>query len=116
MAIQQISTATSPPSTDFIRPQQTCELRQRPVLTSMPLVHTKEVTGSIPVSPTRLTDQLRPHLIRQRRRRQVHQADSQPRRPTFPRKLPEIHSVPWAENRVEPHRLVVSRPNQIAAY
>jgi hypothetical protein len=29
------------------------ELHQRPALTSMPLVHTEEVNGSIPVSPTR---------------------------------------------------------------
>jgi hypothetical protein len=41
-AVQQ-STATSPPSTDFIRPEQTRELRQRPILTSIQLVHTQEV-------------------------------------------------------------------------
>ena len=45
MAIQQISTATSPPSTDLIRRQQTYELRQRPVLTSVQLVHTEEIVG-----------------------------------------------------------------------
>src|SRR2546430_2264764 len=38
VAQQQISTATSPPSTDHIRPKQAPELHQRPALTSMPLV------------------------------------------------------------------------------
>jgi hypothetical protein len=42
--VQQISTATSPPSTDLIRPKQARELPQRPVLTSMQLVHTEVVT------------------------------------------------------------------------
>jgi hypothetical protein len=42
--VQQISTATSPPSIDHIRPKQSPELHQRPALTSMPLVHTEEVT------------------------------------------------------------------------
>jgi hypothetical protein len=51
-AVQQICTATYPPSTDPMRPKQTRELYQRPAETSMPLVHTEEVTGSIPVSPT----------------------------------------------------------------
>ena len=31
------------------------DLRQRPAATFLPLVHTEEVTGSIPVSPTQLT-------------------------------------------------------------
>lgn len=39
-----MSTATCPPSTDFIRPKQTCELHQRPVSTPMQHVHTEEVT------------------------------------------------------------------------
>ena len=59
MAVQHTSTATSPSGTGLIRPGQTYELRQRPVLTFLPLVHTEEVTGSIPVSPTQLTGQLR---------------------------------------------------------
>jgi len=41
--VQQISTATRPPSTDLIRPKQTRELHQRLVSTSMQLVHTEEV-------------------------------------------------------------------------
>jgi len=44
-SVQQISTATSPPSTDLVRPKQARELPQQPVLTSMPLVHTEEVRG-----------------------------------------------------------------------
>ena len=43
-AIQQISTATSPPGTDLIRPLQPRELHQRPPSTVMSLVHTEEVT------------------------------------------------------------------------
>ena len=51
--VQQRSTATLPPDTDLIRPTKPCELHQRPASTGMQLVHTEEVTGSIPVSPTR---------------------------------------------------------------
>jgi hypothetical protein len=51
--VQQGSTATLPPDIDLIRLIKACELRQRPTLTFMQLVHTEEVTGSIPVSPTR---------------------------------------------------------------
>jgi hypothetical protein len=47
-AVQQISTATCPPNTDLIRLEQTRELRQSPVLTSMQLVHTEEVTPRPP--------------------------------------------------------------------
>ena len=42
-AVQRISTATSPPGTDLIRPKQARELHQRPVSTSMRLVHTEVV-------------------------------------------------------------------------
>jgi hypothetical protein len=49
---QQEGTATLPTDIDLIRPVQAFELRQRPRSTSMQLVHTEEVTGSIPVSPT----------------------------------------------------------------
>jgi hypothetical protein len=42
--VQQTSTATSPPSTDLIRPEQTRELHQRPASTSLPLVHSEAVT------------------------------------------------------------------------
>ena len=52
MAVQQRSTATLPTDTDPIRPAQAYDLHQRPALTSVLLVHTEEVTGSIPVSPT----------------------------------------------------------------
>ena len=48
-----MSTATYPPGTDLMPPKQALDLRQRPPSTSMQLVHTEEVTGSIPVSPTR---------------------------------------------------------------
>ena len=41
--VQQTSTATSPSSTGHIRPKRARELPQRPVLTSMQLVHTEEV-------------------------------------------------------------------------
>jgi hypothetical protein len=46
--VQQESTATLPTGIGLIRSIQTSELRQRPPSTSMPLVHTEEVTGSIP--------------------------------------------------------------------
>ena len=51
--VQQQSAATAPHDTDPIRPPKSSDLRQRPLTTSMRLVHTEEVTGSIPVSPTR---------------------------------------------------------------
>jgi hypothetical protein len=35
-----------------MRPIQTYDLRQRPALTSLQLVHTGEVTGSIPIPPS----------------------------------------------------------------
>jgi hypothetical protein len=38
-----------------MRSAQTYDLRQRPALTSVLLVHTEEVTGSIPVSPTQVS-------------------------------------------------------------
>ena len=40
-----MSTATSPPSIDLIRREQTRDLRQRPASTSLQLVHTEEITG-----------------------------------------------------------------------
>ena len=46
--VQQVSTATCPSSTDLIRPKQTRELHERPVSTSMQLVHTEEVTSHRP--------------------------------------------------------------------
>jgi hypothetical protein len=46
-AVQQVSTATSPSSTDLMRPAQTNDLHQRPTLTSLPLVHTEEITGLV---------------------------------------------------------------------
>ena len=51
--VQHASTATLSAITDLIRPMQARHLHQRPTMTAMPLVHTEEVTGSIPVSPTR---------------------------------------------------------------
>lgn len=48
--VQQMSTATCPPSTDFIRPKQTCELHQRPASTPMQLVHTEEVVSDAAVA------------------------------------------------------------------
>ena len=42
-AVQRISTATSPPGTDLIRPKQARALHQRPVSTSMRLVHTEGI-------------------------------------------------------------------------
>jgi len=47
-----MSTATLPSSTDPIRLIRAHDLRQRRALTFVRLVHTEEVTGSIPVSPT----------------------------------------------------------------
>ena len=57
MAVQQTSTATSPPSTDLIRPKQTSELHQRPASTSMQLVHT-EAVASYPASSVRVLRRL----------------------------------------------------------
>ena len=39
-----MNTATYPPSNDLMRPKQALDLRQRPASTSMPLVHTEEVS------------------------------------------------------------------------
>ena len=58
--VQQGSTATLPFGIDLIRPVQASELHQRPTSTAMRLVHTEEVTGSIPVSPTQKTASHRP--------------------------------------------------------
>ena len=44
-----------------MRPTQTYDLRQRPASTAMKLVHTEEVTGSIPVSPTDVRPAQRPY-------------------------------------------------------
>jgi hypothetical protein len=49
--VQQLSTATSPPKIDGMRPIQVHGLHQRPTTTSLPLVHTEEVTGSIQGRP-----------------------------------------------------------------
>src|SRR6266702_3220375 len=43
--VQPENTATLAPDNDFIRPTRTRDLHQRPALTSMPLVHTEEITG-----------------------------------------------------------------------
>jgi hypothetical protein len=56
--VQQRSTATLSTDIDLTRPNQAYDLRQRPALTYMLLVHTEEVTGSIPASPTQLSGQL----------------------------------------------------------
>jgi len=53
--VQQRSAATLPSDTDLIRPTKAYELHQRPASTGMQLVHTEEVTASIPVSPTQLS-------------------------------------------------------------
>ena len=45
--------ATSPPANARWNRPQTVDLRQRPSATIVRRVHTEEVTGSIPVSPTR---------------------------------------------------------------
>ena len=52
--VQQQSAATAPTRTDPRRPGKASDLCQRPPTTVMRLVHTEEVTGSIPVSPTSL--------------------------------------------------------------
>jgi len=56
---QQESTATWPSAIDLMQPIQAYDLRQRPASISMQLVHTEEVTGSIPVSPTQLSGRVR---------------------------------------------------------
>jgi hypothetical protein len=49
----QQGAATAPTSSDLSRPAKAFDLRQRLLSTCVQLVHTEEVTGSIPVSPTR---------------------------------------------------------------
>ena len=44
-AVQQESAATLPTGTDPRRPTKDADLRQRPVMTLMPLVHTEEVAA-----------------------------------------------------------------------
>jgi hypothetical protein len=51
--VQQQSAATAAADSDPRRPVKTSDLHQRPLPTAMHIVHTEEVTGSIPVSPTR---------------------------------------------------------------
>ena len=53
--VQQKCTATLPTNMDLIRPAQASDLHQRPASTNMQLVHTEQVTGSIPESPTQLS-------------------------------------------------------------
>lgn len=50
--VQQQDAATASTDNDPGRPQKTSDLHQRLLKTAMQLVHTEEVTGSIPVSPT----------------------------------------------------------------
>jgi hypothetical protein len=47
-SVQRRSTATSPASTDFIRPTQACDLHERPTSTSLPLVHTERIAWERP--------------------------------------------------------------------
>jgi hypothetical protein len=44
--VQQLSAATAPTGTDLRRPRKAFELRQRPLLTSMPLVHTEQIVST----------------------------------------------------------------------
>jgi hypothetical protein len=50
--VQQQSAATAPTGTDLRRPEKTSDLRQRPLMTPVRLVHTEEVTCH-PARPTR---------------------------------------------------------------
>ena len=50
--VQQQNAATAPTTFYLSPPTKASDLHQRPLPTSMQLVHTEEVTGSIPVSPT----------------------------------------------------------------
>jgi hypothetical protein len=57
--VQQVSTETSPSSNDLMRPVQACGLPQRPLSTSLPLVHTEEVTGRSRPGSMRTSDDRR---------------------------------------------------------